>query len=121
MSHIDGLEAKWRYLKRPTRREYDWYRFFYGNRGARLYFTKLFEERKSLSKREEPFRTLDLSHWDSKKRKEYFTSHGEKILEDMHNAAKRQRTSIDRKYKDIIDRYSLIAKPLIDQIYSPIV
>jgi DNA-binding Lrp family transcriptional regulator len=116
-----GLEAKWRYLKRPTRSEYDWYRFFYGDRGARLYFTKLLEESKSLSKREEPFRTLGIAHWDSKKRKEYFTFHGKKTLEEMHNAAKRQRASIDRKYKAIIDRYSPIAKPLIDQICSPIV
>jgi hypothetical protein len=95
-------------------------RFFYGDRGARLYFTKLLEERKSLFKREEPFRTLGLAHWDSKKRKEFFTFHGKKTKEESHNAARRLRTSIDSKYKDIIDRYPSIAKPLLERIYSPI-
>jgi hypothetical protein len=114
----NGLEAKWRYLKRPTRGEYEWYRFFYGSHGARLYFTRLFEEKGCLSKGKE-FQTIGLAHWDSRKRKEYFTFHGKKTVEENHDTARRRRTFIDREYKDIIGKYP-IARPLIEKIYSPV-
>jgi hypothetical protein len=117
----DGLDAQWRYLKRPTRTEYDWYRFFYGNKATRNYFTKLFEERKCLPNHEELFRSLGLAHLNSKERKEVLIRYGKETRDYSFDAARRRMTLINSKYKDIIDRYpSSIARDLIKQICSPL-
>jgi hypothetical protein len=117
----DGLDARWRYLKRPTSKEYEWYRYFYGNKAAREYFTEVLAEKRSFSEYEDLFRSLGLAHLNSKERKEFFARYGEKRMEDSFNAAGRVLISINSKYKDIIDRYpSSIARLLIEQICSPL-
>jgi hypothetical protein len=117
----DGLDARWRYLKRPTSKEYEWYRYFYGNKASREYFTEVLTKKRSLSEYEDFFRSFGLAHLDNKERKEWFTRYGEKRMEDSLNAARRVLISINSKHKDIIDRYpSSIARDLIKQFCSPL-
>jgi len=117
----DALDARWRYLRGPTSEEYEWYRYFYGNKASREYFTKVLAEKRSLSENEDLFRSLGLAHLNSKERKKLFASYGEKRMEDSFSAARRVLSSINSKYKDIIDRYpSSITRDLIKQICSPI-
>lgn len=117
----DGLYARWRYLKGPTSEEYEWYRYFYGNKASREYFTKVLVEKRSLPENEGLFRSLGLAHLKSKERKKWFARYGEKRMEDSFHAARRVSISINSKYKDIIDRYpSSITKDLMKQICSPL-
>lgn len=116
---FDALEAKWRYLKSPNKKEYEWYRIFYGNRKASLYFTSLLNEKKSLIHDSRMFPTPGIT--DLQQRKVLLKKNGEKRFSEKCHLAKKQREKIEQQYQKTIEQYSSLIKPMINEIYSPLI
>jgi hypothetical protein len=113
-----ALKAQWKYLKKPTKKGYEWYRMFYGDRKATLYFTSLLNERDALIHDDRLFAALGLH--EIRQRTQFLTKHGEEKFSENDNAAKKQKQKIEQQYRETIDQYSSLIEPMINEIYSPL-
>jgi DNA-binding Lrp family transcriptional regulator len=113
-----ALKPKWKYLKKPTKREYEWYRMFYGDRKATLYFTSLLNERNAQLYDDRLFAALGLH--EIHQRKQFLKKLGEQEFSENYSLAKKQKEKIEQKYQETIDQYSSLIKPMINEIYSPL-
>jgi hypothetical protein len=113
-----ALKAQWKYLKKPTKKEYEWYRMFYGDRKAKLYFTSLLNERDAQIHDDRLFAALGLQ--DIHQRKQFLKKLGEQEFSENCSLAKKQKEKIELEYQKIIDQHSSIIKTTINEICSPL-
>jgi DNA-binding Lrp family transcriptional regulator len=113
------LEAKWKYLKKPTRREYAWYRMFYGNRRTTFYFTNVLSERNAQIHNNRIFAALGPK--EIHQRKHFLKKLGEEKFSENYEFARKQKDKVELQYKKIIEQYSLTNRSIIKEIYSSLI
>ena len=117
-----ALKAKWNYRRKPTTKEYVWYRMFYGDAKTRFFFEDLFKEGYLESNDDRRFSNLG-PKWASLLKQDYLEQQ-KKNFSGNCKRAKEKKDEIEQDYKDLINKrsspYSLTIRPMINGIYSPL-
>lgn len=118
-----ALKAKWNYLRKPTKKEFQWYRMFYGDAKTRFFFERLFKEGYLESHDDQRFSYVESKWLRNRLKGEILKGQKDRYFKNCARANK-LKDGIDKNYGDMTNRYSSsyssIIKAMIDEIYSPL-
>lgn len=118
----EALRAKWNYRRRPTKKEYEWYRMFYGDAKTRFFFEQ-FKERYLESHDDQRFSYVEPQRVRNLLKRNFLKQQKKEYLENC-KGAKEKKDEIEQKFEDIINRrsspYSLTIRAMVDEICSPL-